>query len=367
MSNKMKFTKDEFWLLALSFLFFLILIFQWRLATYDNIHSKNQLASNDDVERVLQQNKIMSGEEKTYKIPTGIEVFTFEFKNPYRVHLSGLIWQVYSSDIPEEIRQGVSFPQSIGTSKLDLQFSEKRDGKEVKGWRFTVTIREKFFYESYPFDDKNIWLRIWPKSWHENIVLVPDFQSYKDTSVGALFGFATSMETAPYVIRDSYFEYSFPKYRTEFGLGHVGEVLHSPELHYNLEVRRKIFDPIVSSVVPLFAVWIALYAFIFILTSTVLLNMGGFITSSVGLIFATGLLYGRFRARIVGAPPTYLDYLYTCTYLIIVTCIVLLLYTGYKNSNIEELKKDPRRFMRIYYWPVLLLVVNVITYLTVYG
>jgi len=73
-------------------------------------------------------------------------------------------------------------PEKIETADTyteELIYEETLDGGEkLYGWYFEAHIRQSMDYTEFPFDHKKIELRLLPKQWQSNAVLVPDFDSY---------------------------------------------------------------------------------------------------------------------------------------------------------------------------------------------
>ncbi|ETX06383.1 MAG: hypothetical protein ETSY2_17450 [Candidatus Entotheonella gemina] len=110
------------------------------------------------------------------RVPTGVFVQSLKFLSANTVSLTGYVWQTDSqpggtSDNSDTL--GIVFPEAE-EMEIEPAFME---GK-VTGWYFRGKLRQPFNYAKYPFDREVVWLRLWPKAFHQRILLTPDLASY---------------------------------------------------------------------------------------------------------------------------------------------------------------------------------------------
>ncbi len=114
------------------------------------------------------------------QVPTGIFLQSLEFTSSNNVDLTGYLWQSYPAcgagaidpECDDPLEQGVIFPEAISAS-LEEAYRAVEGDREIVGWYFEVTLREPFEYSRFPLDRQVVWLRIWHKQFHRDIVLTP--------------------------------------------------------------------------------------------------------------------------------------------------------------------------------------------------
>jgi len=346
---------------SLSLALFLLLLFQWNLATYNFIPSPNQVTNEKELERILSKTK----NNKNLLIPTGLEIFSIKFSDRYTVMVGGFLWQIYDKNTPNWAKGGVLFPESISSSTR-LVFEEKsEENKTIKVWRFYTSLRQNLDYFEYPFDNKLIHLRMWPKNYHKNIFLTPDLSSYKDTSMKTSFGIDNSITLKPYSIQETYFTFERKEYDSSLGLHHISKKIHEPELHFNVEIKRDIYSTVVGNIIPILTIWSALY-FLLHLYSAKIIQINSLFSSYIGLLFATVLSHNQLRGKLVNVNFVQLEYLHIATYLIILTLLYFLLSFEIRDKRKKESKIFNLKNYLLFYWPILLGIVNCFTYISLF-
>ncbi|QBS09130.1 hypothetical protein [Legionella israelensis] len=123
-------------------------------------------------------------------IPTGIFVQSFEFMTSNTVQISGYVWQkIAKKDLAQGVLPGVIFPEAKSVALMEQAYEVDFDKYKLMAWRFSgATLLQNFNYSKYPFDVQDIWIRMWPKDFTKDVLLVPDFSSYKRTKSDSIFG-----------------------------------------------------------------------------------------------------------------------------------------------------------------------------------
>ena len=97
-----------------------------------------------------------------YLIPTGVYLQSFEFHSASNVEMSGFVWQRYGPDVPADLRRGLALPEQLVDAYSPKEaWNITRDGVQEIGWYFSGQFRQNFDYRQYPFDQQDIWLRLW--------------------------------------------------------------------------------------------------------------------------------------------------------------------------------------------------------------
>ena len=114
-----------------------------------------------------------------------------EFASSNNVQVSGYVWQTFPPNTSKDLQKGVVFPEAIngGYDNMQTAYDVTRpDGTEILGWHFDLTFRQRFDYARYPFDQQDVWLRMWSRDFERGAMLVPDFESHPPWIPGGLIG-----------------------------------------------------------------------------------------------------------------------------------------------------------------------------------
>lgn len=362
------FSKQKKYSVFIFFVLFGLFALQWYLClsyyepTYERIVNLEKLEEKVESLKEKDKDRII--------IPTGMEIFLVQFSDNFTVEISGIIWQVYDEATPEWAKEGVFFPElkwpGRQPKEQEVIFEEKKsNNKTLKSWEFFITQKNPFDYFKYPFDDKVIHLRMWPRSYEKNIFLVPDLSSYKNVTEDSFTGISTSLHINLQEVVDGYFSYTKENNNTDFGLHHLSKKINEPELSFNIEIKRELFSTIVADIIPLFTIWFVLY-FLLYLYSLGIVDISRLISSYIGLLFTSVLLHAKLRSQLINIEFIQLEYFYIITYGIIVSLFFLVLEVreNYKYEEEERLLKLQK--FSFFYWPILLGTVNLVTFFSLF-
>ncbi len=305
-------------------------------------------------------------------IPTGIFLQTLKFEEANNVFVSGYIWQKYTRGTHAQVAQGFMMPDAITATDLGrwIEVYRHQEGEEeVIGWYFEVTLRQRFDYTRYPFDSKEIWLRLLPQEVTQNTILVPDLASYSRLLPRELPGLDRNLLLPGWKIRRSFFEYQFNLYDTNFGLSTFSTQTRVPELYFTVVATRNFITVFISNFMPILVITFMMFGIQLILSNQVqaedarqfsaleIISVGG------GLIFIVLLEQLNLRSNIVTASLIYIEYIYFVFYLaiILITLNALLIALGSKCWLIQY--RD-NLIPKLLYWPVLLGVLLFLTLLS---
>jgi hypothetical protein len=115
------------------------------------------------------------------------------------------------------------------------------------GWRARQSDR-------YPFDTKDVWLRMLPVDFDGDAVLVPDLEAYPVINPSQLPGLESDIVLAGWDTLQSYFRYRQNSYSTNFGIREYVGRTGFPELYYTVDLRRDFGNAFVSDIIPLLVV-----------------------------------------------------------------------------------------------------------------
>lgn len=310
--------------------------------------------------------------DESINVAVGVFVQSLRFVSASDVHLTGYLWQRWPDELDSSLEPGLVLPELVDSSvelREEYRIAEDRNGTATTliGWYFEGTIRQPFEYDDYPFDDKVVWLRIWPRNFAANVVLVPDLDAYPGTAVTDVFGIDENIVLGDWERADTYFDYDLSDYNTNFGISeYVGEE-GFPELRFNVVLRRKFENAFVVNLVPLAVV--ALLAFGAVMTATrnddranrFGFNFSGVLSTVSALFFVVLLSHIQLRREFSGAGVTYLEYFYFVMYaaLVAVSVHAFAVSTTQSDHRAEQMGA----VMRQAYWPALLGALVVVTLL----
>ena len=315
--------------------------------------------------------------EPTIKIKTGIFIQSLQFSNSTEVNLSGYIWQRYTDAQRQAINLGPSevgfiLPEQVNSGS-DIEprevYRTRNGDEEVIGWYFEATLRQPFNYDLYPFDHKTVWVRMWPKDFSRNIVLVPDFEAYKSTGLSDIFGIESDIVLGTWERKNTYFDYKLSSYNTDFGIANFIGQDGFPELNYNFVLKRKFENAFIIHMLPLFLVATLLFAALLTVTEDEKLsgklgfNTSGFIGASSALFFVVLLAHIQLRRQFSGTGIVYIEYFYIVMYalLVIATANSYLFSVRAKFCSSAILYRD-NIIVKVAYWPVVFASLILITF-----
>lgn len=330
-----------------------------------------QLTDSAAVDRFLSSNWESGGAPDARAIPTGVFVQSLRFATATDVHMTGYVWQRFPEPQPDDVPVGVILPELVDSS---VGFREEYrvpagDG-EVIGWYFEGTLRQPFEYSDYPFDHKIVWLRLWPRDFAANTVLIPDLTAYAATGVDDTFGVEETIVLGDWNRENTFFDYFLSSYNSNFGIAdYVGQT-GFPELRYNMLIKRKFENAFIVNLVPLFVV--AMLAFAALMTVTrdsSRSSVFGFSTSgSIGtlsaLFFVVLLAHIQLRTQFAGSGVVYIEWFYFMMYVVLLGVAVnAYLVSAPWAENHRFLAYRDNLIAKTTYWPVLIAAMVIITLL----
>ncbi|MFD2179422.1 hypothetical protein [Veronia pacifica] len=205
-------------------------------------------------------------------------------------------------------------------TKITEKYRIKENNIEVIGWSFEATLRQYFDYSLYPFDHKTVWIHLWAKDFYRNVVLVPDFDAYKSVSSTETFGLEKDIVLGTWESDNTYFNYRYSNYDSNFGnSAYIGQN-GFPELHFNVLLKRKFENAFIVYLLPLFLVATLLFSALLTITDKEHLEsrfgftMSGFISACSALFFVVMLAHIQLREEFPGSGIVYIEYFYILMY-----------------------------------------------------
>lgn len=294
------------------------------------------------------------------RIPTGVLVQSMEFLSGDNVQVTGYIWQRYGPDVPEELQRGVVLPEAVKEAyDAKEAYRYEENGVETVGWYFYATVREAFEYAEYPFDEQNLWLRLWPREMSGNVVLVPDFGSYPTLDPSTLPGIESEFVYTGWSPDYSGFTYSVQPAGTSLGIGDASDEQGLPELYFNFILDRDFAGPFVEHLVFAIAVSFLLFGLLTLTTddenlkARFQLSTAGVLGAASGLLFAVILKHNQLRGVVGNRGVSYIEAIPVLLYGVIIVVVLnaILLAAPVKPKVIAHRNN---LLPVLAYWPILL-------------
>ena len=310
-----------------------------------------------DIKNFLKIDPVKSS--KNIYVPTGIFINHIEFKDINHINITGNVWQKFYIGITDKIKKGFYFPKSI-RSEIKEIYNYKQKNVQVIGYNFKCTLPQELLYHKYPIDHKNFIIQIKSEDIKENIILIPDFNSYTLISPKSFPGIEEKTKLQGWSLEQSIFSYKKHIFNTNFGLKELSSK-ECPLFYFNIIAKRNFLQPFLTRIAPLLIILILLFV-------CLLIPFGNYFFSS--LSFVTLLLVGIIIAHVAlrNSLPVhqffYLEYFYFIGYLIVMF-ITLNLFKSRKNAE-EQNKPLQNIFLKTLYWPLLLVAFLITTLIVFY-
>ncbi|MBT9314538.1 ligand-gated ion channel [Leptothoe spongobia] len=362
---------------SISLLFLILIGGMWVYTTRTYRPNKQQLMGKADVDEYLSEN---FSNLLTEKIPTGVFIQSLKFKNSSEVNFTGYIWQIYDKAYTEKYKDsndipvGFVLPEAVESgSNIEPKFAYRKvkGDKEVVGWYFETTLKQKFDYSKYPFDHKIAWIRLWSSEFGQGKFFLPDFDGYESTEAGKAFGYDENIVLGHWDIEETYFDYKEYKYNSNFGIFEEGMQNDYPELYFNIVLKRRFLNSLVIYILPLAIVACLTFATLIMITndpakeSRFGMNTSGVIGVCSGLFFVVLLSQVQIREQFAGSSIVYVEYFYPLMYLALlgvsVNSYLFALPDDGNNRIMYWIHKDDNVHPKLLFWPVLLGSAAVIT------
>lgn len=340
------------------------------LSSTTRVYAKNEL--HHYINR-KDRDQIELGHKEYLKIPTGIFIEELEVSESYDMSISGKVWQKWPADRDLKDKVGFYFIQAapFGRSvKIELLSKDRlEDGSWLYTWQINATIKIYFDYAQYPLDQHYIDIKMMYPDLTEDIMLVPDLDSYEVLNPSAKPGLSEVLFLPKHRIIASYFSFTSMDMKTFFGRDRRNGVTEYQLLEYNIVIKRRFITPFVSFMIPALLGAALIFFLLYSLTKDKDDKSGvtvmGVVQGMVGLFFSLLLAHITIRNRIASPNVTYMETFYFAVYIIIILLIVnVVLFT--KNRNIKLIQYKDNLIVKLAFWPLWLGVLLIITLIKFY-
>ena len=344
--------------------------FIWYLQISEHkIEQKNNivLLKKAGLNKFLQSRKSENPQDSPLYIPTGVFVQSLEFQDANDVFVTGYIWQKYDKNIPQTVSRGFILPEAVDPNVTEIHRHQDQNF-EVIVWYFEAKLRENFDYSKYPFDVKDVQIRLWPKDFYKNIILTPDFDAYDLMIPTSLPGLEEDFVLPGWNLESSFFQYKLNNYNTNFGINsYIGQD-NFPELYFTVILQRNFINILISNMMIIIVVLLLLFCIqILIIKHKESGENQDFtaleIVSACGaFLFIIIIDQINLRQKIVTAGIIYLDYFYFILYImIILVAINAILFAS--NIKLDWIHYKNNLIPKLLYWPTNLALLLLVTML----
>jgi len=304
---------------------------------------------------------------KSIEVPTGVFIYDIEFLNAYNVAISGKIWQKIPDSLNIKNDVNFVFPQAA-PSGISVRTRPKLK-KHIKDYwlyrtDFNATLRFDINYINYPLNIKKLNLQLKYPNMDENVILTPDLNSYDFIQPTLKPGISSDLYMPSSDVLETYFSFSEHNFYSDLGNEEFSGLKENPILSFNILIKNVLLNSIITNIVPIFIIALM----VFLLPFTVDRFDGkavpgaplNLIQAASGFFFVILLNHIQLRDNIQTPGFTYIESYYFVMYLMLaIMSTAVLVYLKTDKYKILEYKKN--LIFKISYWPMLLMLVYLIT------
>ena len=296
------------------------------------------------------QTQFKKSQKEPKYVPTGIFIQSLTFKDANDIFVTGSIWQKYNKEVHEDISQGFTFPEAIDAEVNEIYRTQQGDS-ELIGWSFRATVRQEFNYSKYPFDSKQVRIKLWHKDHYKNVILTPDFDAYNLINTASQPGLDKNLFVSGWNIKGNFFEYNLHNDNTNFGIENYIGTKNYPELYFTIIMHRQFINILVNNFIVPFVV--ALLLFLVHLLIVEGFNVLQVVAACSSFLFVIIVNQINLRSKILTSGIVYLEYFYFVLYIfIMVVAINAILYS--QNKNISWIQYKHSLIPKLLHWPGML-------------
>ncbi len=294
-------------------------------------------------------------------IPTGIIIKSLTIKNKNIIVLSGSIWQTYAEQ-DQKLKKEVAILNARKTL-ITPTYERKTEHGTVYGFDFQAEMIEQFDYTRFPLDRQQISLELAHSSLIEPVILTPDFASWKSSETQKI-GVDPDLKPIGFVIGDAFFSYTLEKSVTTKGIDDYVFSDNFPVLNFNMNVKREVINLLILVFLPVITILVLSFAFL-LMFRRLFSRPHSYITINAAILFALIVSHQRLRDLIPSTVPSYPEYAYFLSYLIILFNIMLAVRYVKTLGSTKSIKSMPREtfLFRTMYWPFVSTVFFIITFM----
>ena len=334
------------------------------------VYSTNALAG--FVERKNYEQRLL-GNSEYLQVPTGLYVQELVVTDSYNMSVSGKIWQKWPANHDLNDNLGFEFLQAAPAGRsviVELLSKDKLDDDTwLYTWKFNATLRVFFDYNQYPLDQHYIDIKLIYPDLTNNIMLVPDFESYEVLNPASRPGLSDIIFLPRHRIIASYFSFASMDMKTFFGQNRATTSSEFEAMEYNIVIKRRFITPFISFIIPFILGAAIIFFLLYSLNKDENDKSGvtvmGVVQGMAALFFAMLLAHITIRNRIPTPTVTYLEAFYFIIYAMIGLLIMLVVMYS-RSDKYWLLNYRDNLVIKVSYWPLLIGLLYVITLIKFY-
>lgn len=317
--------------------------------------------------KFLQSRKSENPKDFPLYIPTGVFVQSLQFEDANDVFVKGYIWQKYDNKIPQSVSRGFILPEAVDPNVTEI-YRHQDQNFEVIVWYFEAKLRENFDYSKYPFDVKDVWIRLWPKDFYKNIILTPDFDAYDLMVPTSLPGLEEDFVLPGWNLESSFFQYKLNNYNTNFGINNYIGQDNFPELYFTVILQRDFINILIGNMMIIIVVILLLFCVQILIIKH---KEGGenldftaleIVSACGAFLFIIIIDQINLRQKIITAGIIYFDYFYFVLYIMILLVATnAILFAS--NIKLDWIHYKNNLIPKLLYWPTNLTLLLLVTLL----
>jgi hypothetical protein len=293
-------------------------------------------------------------------IPTGIHIETLTLDAANDLMLTGAIWQKFGEDVPGDVPKTFRFANASRVSVTNVtQYSQGSETVVLSS--FEAAVRQNLDFTSYPLDQALLTLRVLPAEIDERVALVPDMDGYRLLAPSALPGLDPGVSLAGWRVLQSFFGLRDQRSYSSLGLEQSLDAIQSPDLHFNMVIRRNFLNSFLANLTPLILVGVMLFA-ILLLAGKV--DYGRALSICVAMLFVVVFSHIGIRNDIRAENVFYLEYFYFVIYAGVLW-VSLSSIREPIGLNLWFFRYADGQLPLLFYWPAMtgaLLLITIITF-----
>lgn len=344
----------DFWAASVIFssICVLLIVIVWFLTNQLSTHHGIGITDESQLERFLQGiNSPLGTTSPPQNIPTGVLVQALQFPDPTSVTVNGYLWQRYPVDYDEPF--GFSLPQRIGEeATIEEVQRETSDDETLIVWYIGVTLRQTYDTVRFPFDHRNITIRVAPNQPNANIILTPDLNAYDLITPSVLPGVDANVSINNWTLLSSRFSYTDSSARVNVTLSDDTTAIRHPELNFNIEAQRVYLGAFIAYLLP--GLVAAALTFAYLISGREAGRNDEIISAlnySAALFFVVAVIHSALRSQIAAVGITYLEYIYILLYLAIISVVFnMFLMARFPDWLIIRYRNNLT--FKVLYWPI---------------
>ena len=331
-----------------------LIVLSWFLAWDSRGTSGSAIATRTSIERVLERHRAsLTRAEPCIAIPTGLEITSIRFPDAGSVTIGGHLWQRWPKSVPSSVHRGFMLPQLMNEEVLveELQRID-RGAEELIVWRVVATLQQSFDPRLFPFDRRDVAVKLRAAEIASNVVLTPDLESYPVLAPRALPGLVRGLKVNNWRFQESFFSFRADGASSTLGLREGANRAATPSLHFNLAARRHYLGPFIAYLHP--ALVAAGLTFAFLMSRSEAETPGDLLNGLsyiAALFFVVVVAHTALRENVSAVSITYLEHLFIELY-VLIALVVLDAFAVVYAPNFWLVRWRRQLAAKLAFWPL---------------